>query len=137
MTMPLVRYDTGDLVQPSDHNCHCGRAFPVVTKIIGRESDILMTPSGRTLGTAALEAIMENVLFGMQKMPVLHGQMIQESLGAMTLEYVPLEGFSPNDADKLRLLAAEHLPGDFKVNIRPVEKISRTVSGKALSLVIS
>ena len=137
MAMPLIRYDTGDLVQSSDHICQCGRTFPAVTKIVGRESSVLTTPSGRALGTSALEAVMENVLFSMQNMPILQGQMIQESFDVMTLEYVPLEDFSPKDADKLRLLAAEHLPSDFKINIRPVEKISRTTSGKALSFVIS
>ncbi len=135
--MPLIRYDTGDLIQPSDQACPCGRAFPVVKKIVGRESTILITPSGRTLGTTAVEAIMENVLFGMQTMPVLEGQIIQESTDVMTLEYVPLEGFSQKDAEKLKLLLAEQLPDDFKVSIHPVEKISRTTSGKALSLAIS
>jgi len=137
MAMPLIRYHTGDLVQLSSHVCRCGRAFPCVAKIVGREGDILTTPSGRIFGAAALEAIMENILFSMQNMPVLEGQMIQESLDVMTLEYVPLYSFSHRDADKLKSLVAEHLVDDFKVNIRPVEKISRTVSGKALSLVIS
>jgi len=136
MAMPLIRYAIGDLVQPSDDACQCGRAFPVIKKIIGRESNILTTPSGRVLGVTAIEDIMENVLFSIQKMPILEGQMIQESPDLMTLEYVPLEGFSPKDADKLKLLVAEHLPDDFRSNVRPVGKISRTVSGKALSLVI-
>jgi len=137
MAMPLIRYDTGDLVRIGDHICQCGRAFPVIAKIVGRESGVLITSSGRIFGAAALEAIMENVLFSMHNMPILECQMIQESFDTMTLEYVPLEGFCQKDADKLRLLAAEHLPSDFKINIRPVEQIRKTVSGKALSLVIS
>lgn len=137
MAMPLIRYDTGDLVQPGDYACQCGRAFPVIEKIVGRVSNILVIPSGRIFGAAALEAIMENVLFSMHKMPILECQMIQESFDTMTLEYVPLESFSQRDADKLQPLIKEQLPHDFKINIRSVEKISRTVSGKALSLVIS
>jgi phenylacetate-CoA ligase len=137
MAMPLIRYETNDLVQINNVTCRCGRAFPIVIKIVGRESSILTTPSGRMLGASAAEAIMENVLFAMQKMPVLEGQVIQESHDIMTLEYVPLRGFCQKDADKLRSLVADNFPDDFKVNVRPVEKISRTVSGKALSLVIS
>jgi hypothetical protein len=79
---------------------------------------------------------MENILFAMQKMPVLEGQVIQESRDVMTLEYVPLRGFGQKDADKLKSLIADNFPGDFKVNVRPVEKIGRTASGKALSFVI-
>lgn len=137
MAMPLIRYDTGDLLEPGSNTCQCGRAFPVVKKIIGRENAVLTTPSGRTLGSTALECIMENTLFAMQKMPVLEGQVIQESHDIMTLEYVPLKGFCQKDTDKLKSLVADNFPADFKVNIRPVEKISRSVSGKALSLVIS
>jgi hypothetical protein len=73
----------------------------------------------------------------MKNMPVLEGQVIQESQDIMTLEYVPLKGFCQKDTDKLKSLVADNFPADFKVNIRPVEKISRTTSGKALSLVIS
>jgi phenylacetate-CoA ligase len=136
MAMPFIRYDTGDLVQPGSNTCLCGRGFPTVKKIIGRENKILTTPSGRTLGPTVLECVMENILFAMQKMPVLEGQVIQESRDVMTLEYVPLRGFGQKDADKLKSLIADNFPGDFKVNVRPVEKIGRTASGKALSFVI-
>lgn len=137
MAMPLIRYNIGDLIQLSDNTCPCGRAFPVVKKIIGRESNILTTPSGRTLGVTAIEDIMENVLFSMKTMNILEAQMIQESPDVMTLEYVPLDGFPQKQAQSLKSLLEKHLPEDFQFNVRSVEKISRTVSGKALSLVIS
>ncbi len=134
MAMPLIRYDIGDLVMVDDEGCPCGRNFPVVKRIIGRESNIITTPSGRMLGATALECIMENVLFAIQNLPILQGQMIQELPDVMTLEYVPLRGFCQKNADMLKSLVAENFPEDFKVNVRPVGKISRTTSGKALSL---
>lgn len=136
MTMPLIRYDTGDLVQLGDGPCPCGRAFPVVKRIVGRDSHVLVTPSGKILGATAIEDLMENVLFSMQGMPILEGQMVQEQPHLMVLEFVPLDGFSEKDADRLRDLLKKHLPADFSSCIRPVAKIARTVSGKALSLVI-
>ena len=137
MAMPLIRYDTGDLVQLNGNVCECGRAFPVVTRIIGRDSDVLTTPSGRSLGATALERIMEDVLFAMRNMPVLQGQIIQVHANSMTLEYIPLKNFSETDASKLRILVAKHLPSDFEVNVHPVKSISRTVTGKVVSLVLS
>ncbi len=137
MAMPLIRYDTGDLVQPSERKCECGRAFPVIKKIIGRESSILTTPSGLVFGASTVEAIMETILFKMQDMPVLEGQVIQKSCDHMTLEYVPLNNFSNKDEDKLKSLVRECFPHDFTVSIRSVEKITRTTTGKSLSLVIS
>ena len=137
MAMPIIRYSTGDLVRPGSRSCQCGRNFPVVEKIVGRSGNILTTPSGRAFGATAIEDIMENVLFSMQKMPVLEGQMIQESADVMTLEYVPMRRFSQKDARELGLEVAKHVPPDFKLNLRQMKKISRTVSGKALSVVIS
>lgn len=137
MAMPLIRYDTGDLVQLNGRGCECGRAFPVVTRIVGRDGNFLTTPSGRTLGATALERIMEDVLFAIRKMPVLQGRIIQVHANSMTLEYIPLKSFSKKDAYKLRILVAKHLPADFEVNIQPVKSINRTVTGKVVSLVLS
>jgi len=49
--MPLIRYETGDLVEPAapDAVCPCGRTLPLVTAIVGRCEDIVITPSGRVV----------------------------------------------------------------------------------------
>jgi phenylacetate-CoA ligase len=46
MSMPLLRYDTGDLVEPfsGSEPCHCGRAAPRVVRINGRQNDVIVTP---------------------------------------------------------------------------------------------
>lgn len=137
MAMPLIRFDTGDLVRPGIQECKCKRAFPTIERVVGREGDVLITPSGGILGSTALECVMENVLFGMQGLRVIESQMIQESAGIMVLEYVPSSGFSSRDAERIKLLTAEHLPLDFNVKIRAVKCISRTASGKALSFAVS
>lgn len=51
LAMPLIRYQTGDLVEGSDRSgsCPCGRAFPLVSGIRGRESDVIVTPDGRAI----------------------------------------------------------------------------------------
>jgi phenylacetate-CoA ligase len=48
MSMPLIRYDTGDLVEISDHEstCPCGRRTQLVRRIIGREEDVVVTTDG-------------------------------------------------------------------------------------------
>jgi phenylacetate-CoA ligase len=43
--MPFIRYDTGDLATISD-DCQCGRGFPSLGKIIGRESEYIRTKFG-------------------------------------------------------------------------------------------
>ena len=49
LAMPLIRYEVGDTVElfPDDRRCSCGRAFPLLKAIHGREEDIVLTPDGR------------------------------------------------------------------------------------------
>ena len=47
--MPIIRYDIGDLAIPANTPCPCGRAWPGLKRIIGRDSDIVRTVAGRHL----------------------------------------------------------------------------------------
>ncbi|MFX0132865.1 MAG: phenylacetate--CoA ligase family protein [Candidatus Hodarchaeota archaeon] len=40
-SMPFIRYDTEDLVLLKNSKCICGRGLPVITKVIGRQADII------------------------------------------------------------------------------------------------
>jgi len=136
--MPLIRYDTGDLVQVgSIEECPCGRHYPHIERIIGRQGQILRTPSGYELGPTVLEAMMENILFDMKGIPVGEAQIIQEKADRLVLEYVPLNQFSVKDKESIARLARRHFPQDFQVEIRAVNAVRRTVSGKALSLILN
>jgi phenylacetate-CoA ligase len=44
--MPLVRYDAGDAVRPSEGACPCGNALPTIAGISGRLMDYFVTPDG-------------------------------------------------------------------------------------------
>lgn len=48
-TMPFIRYNTQDLVVKSNKTSSCGRSLTGLDKIIGRDNDILVTPSGNLL----------------------------------------------------------------------------------------
>lgn len=49
LAMPLIRYNTQDLVEKSSSVSSCGRQLYALSKIIGRDNDILITPSGNLL----------------------------------------------------------------------------------------
>lgn len=44
--MPLLRYDTGDLVELEDHACACRRVFPLVRRVAGRADQLLLHRNG-------------------------------------------------------------------------------------------
>lgn len=137
MAMPLIRYDIGDLVQPLEGSCPCDRAFPMVKRILGRGSNIITTPSGRILGAMAVEYMLDRVLFRIYKMPILEAQIIYEPTDHVVLEYTPMVNFTTEDANKLRNLLRREVPEEIKVEIRRVEKLTRTATGKCLSFVMA
>ncbi|MFX0096187.1 MAG: phenylacetate--CoA ligase family protein [Candidatus Hodarchaeota archaeon] len=44
--MPLIRYDTHDIVKISGRECDCGRTFPLIDIIEGRVEDTIKLPDG-------------------------------------------------------------------------------------------
>lgn len=86
-SMPLLRYDVGDivLVDP-ERKCACGRQFPLVSAIAGRQSEVIMTPEGEAITAAFL--VFEDVP------DILAGQILQESLAELRVRIVPDARFS-------------------------------------------
>lgn len=135
--MPLIRYDTGDLVIPGTGMCSCGRAYPCVGKIIGRQSQIIKTPSGREFGATAVECIMEFILHDLASFPIFEAQMILYEGFHLVLEYVSERSLYAGEEEKINSLVKFHIPEDFSIELRRVSSIQKTASGKALSLVFN
>jgi phenylacetate-CoA ligase len=86
MSMPLIRYKTGDLVitDSTAGKCPCGRGFPTVHSIVGRDSDIVITADRRAV-TALYVAL--------DRLPgVACGQIVQESPGTIVVKIVQCGG---------------------------------------------
>lgn len=45
--MPLIRYRIGDMAAWADHNCSCGRRWPLLKEVTGRTADTFISSSGR------------------------------------------------------------------------------------------
>lgn len=130
--MPLVRYDTGDLVIRSKDACPCGRAFPVVDRIIGRQGDVIMTPSGRQLG-ASLVTHLVYVICGADHF--LESQVIQNAIDHLTIEYVPARQCTPEHLAGFEERLRRHLPEDLRCTLKQVDAVSRTKAGKIRPIV--
>lgn len=126
--MPLIRYDMGDIVAKSaDCGCSCGREFPIVESIIGKEGDVIRSPSGVQLGVTAVVQILYTV-GGTNN--VLETQFVQDALDHITIEYVPGPNFTEDDLVNMRKSAAKFLPRDLKTDLKMVKAVKRTPMGK-------
>ncbi len=81
-SLPLVRYRTGDYVtlKKEPQKCACGRGFPTVASILGRDCDLVYTSDGRAI-TALYIAFDRTPGLGF-------GQIVQRKAGHLILRVV-------------------------------------------------
>jgi phenylacetate-CoA ligase len=123
-TMPLIRYDTSDVVKLSHGTCSCGRQFEVVDSIMGREGDIIRTLSGRILGPAILTYLVRGTSH------VLECQIVQDKIDHVFINYVPTDQFTQTDLDNFKASIDKHLPKELSYTLEERSVIGRTRSAK-------
>jgi len=125
--MPLIRYDTGDIVIKRHHPCPCGRKFQPIESIDGREGDVIRTPSGRQLGVTLLIQILY-VLCGTSNL--LESQIVQDAADHLTIHFVPGRGFSGEELDEFARRLSAYIPQELKFDFLQVNSVQKTESGK-------
>ncbi|MEP6914167.1 MAG: hypothetical protein ABJC89_00915 [Acidobacteriota bacterium] len=97
-SMPLVRYETGDLVEADGPPgpCPCGRSLPTIGRLLGRSVDAIVTPEGRVVTVAA-------IVFNIAP-AIVQGQLVQEDLDRINVRVLPTPAFG---ADAERRLVEE------------------------------
>ena len=123
--MPLVRYQIGDVVVPSDRVCRCGRGLPLVERVEGREADYVLTPDGRLISGISLT---DN--FVLQIPGAAQVQMVQESLTQLRIRLVPCDGFGPESYGKVGELVTEMFGPGVRCDVELVDAIPQEPSGK-------
>jgi phenylacetate-CoA ligase len=120
--MPLARYRTGDTVVPGGEPCPCGRVFPTVKAVIGRQEKIITLPDGRII--ARLDRIFQG-----HDRHLVEGQVLYRGDGRFTLRVVTLAGFDAQDAAALVDKFLLRVPG-VQVDVQQVDAIPRGPNGK-------
>jgi len=91
--MPLIRYDNGDLAikLPRDkYPTKRDLAFPLLEKVIGRNTDIVKTEDGKILIVHTFTGIFE--FFP----EIIQFQIVQNDLDKIIIKYIPSKSFSPD-----------------------------------------
>lgn len=126
-TMPLVRYDTSDLIYlPPEYGereiaeiCMGLRSFP---GIAGREGEFIITREGvKLIGLNHIPREVEHLA---------QAQIIQTAYDAVVIRVLPLPGFNEQDAQKLLGQTRMKLPAYFNVSLDLAEKLYTTERGK-------
>lgn len=120
--MPFIRYDIGDVGIASDKKCSCGRAFPVIEKIVGRIDDIIVTKDGRQVGR------LDPVFKGLQS--IKEGQIVQEDYDKIIVKVVPGKSYTEEDGLVVVNELKKRLGSHVNVEIQIVDEIPRSAGAK-------
>jgi len=121
--MPMLRYLLDDLTMLRDEPCACGSPLPRIAPVAGRLSDVVLCPSGRTLGLLMFERPIEAE-------PAVEQYRLRQD----TPDEVRVEVVAPA-LDEARRRALEtaltaRTGGELRVRVVGVPEIRPTASGK-------
>lgn len=122
---PLIRYAIGDLgVRSSVKQCPCGRGFETIDSIIGRDTDVVLTPSGNRLIVHFFTGILEHYS------EIDSFQVIQETSEDLLLRLRPAAGYTPRISDRVIAALREKGASDMRIHVHLVPEIPCAPSGK-------
>lgn len=128
-TMPLIRYQNGDVAIPATHLCSCGRGLGRISRIIGRINDLLRAKDGRLISGSFIPHLFRFTK-GVQQV-----QVVQETEDLPFVKVVKGPGFTEGEMEAV-LETIQHYLGEVTVKLEYVDYISTTEMGK-LRFVIS
>jgi phenylacetate-CoA ligase len=125
--MPLIRYEVGDTAEWGEGCCNCGRSFPVLKAICGRQDDYIITPDGRKIGR--LDPVFKGIT------SVKEAQIVQERKDFVRLLIVPGEDFCEEDGVTITHEFKKRTGPTISVALELVSAIERTANGKIRSVI--
>jgi phenylacetate-CoA ligase len=123
--MPLIRYQVGDVVVPTDRRCPCGRGLPLIERVVGREADYVLTPGGMLISGISLTDHFATEIRGAAQV-----QIVQEKLTFLRLRMVPGDGFGPDSHRQIENLVRNTFGPQMGYEVEVVDVIPQEASGK-------
>ena len=123
--MPIIRYQVGDVAVWADRPCSCGRGFPMLARIEGREADYVTTALGELVSGISLT---EN--FAMLVPGIAQLQIIQEEVDRFVFRIVRGDDFGSSSLERIAQLVVERFGLGACYECEYVDKIPQESSGK-------
>lgn len=119
---PFIRYRMEDLGALSDRTCRCGRGLSMLEAVQGRIWDVIVGANGsRLVGSLWLFKGISGII---------QFQILQEDPGELIVKLVKDDSFTDSEMQEIRARIKEKCGEEMKADIRIVEDIPLTPSGK-------
>lgn len=128
---PFIRYDSQDyvVVKDSSQCCQCSRPYIQVKKIKGRDSDILITPSGKFLIVENFVAYFEYI----GEVDLI--QVVQNKTDQIDINLVVNSAFNVSIHNKIREYWEHYIGNDVCLRVNVVDEIKLTPTGKRRTVI--
>jgi len=127
--MPFIRYKIGDIAVLSEDKCSCGRGFPLIKNIEGREDDFFILPSGKLISPRMINLI--EFIDGIAAFKI-----IQESPKQIVVKMVTNDDFSGNTVSEIKKTIKSGCSGEpVDVEVEIVKDIPQERSGKLRTVI--
>jgi len=115
--MPVIRYDIKDIGTYTDESCPCGRGLSLMSSVEGRDSDIIMTPSGDFIVVEYFVILFE-YMTGVDQF-----QVIQDTLDHLTVKIIKNQQFTDDELHHIRNEIQKRAGPDVRLTIEFVQDI--------------
>jgi len=126
--MPLIRYKIGDIgsLLPKDkYPVKRKYKYPLLEKIVGRNTDIVKTKNGKSLVVHAFTGVFEYIP------EIKQFKVIQYNTDGVLIEYIKADGFSNKILEDIVVQLQKYLKDhSFNIEFKEVQNIEPTKSGK-------
>jgi phenylacetate-CoA ligase len=128
--MPLIRYKVGDVGEPRDDVCECGRGLPLVSSLSGRMSDFMAVYDQALGRVMPVGPIYPLIIYGLMHVPLKGVRVFQNELNRLEVKAVKDSGYTKKHSDYLIAFFKDALGENIQIDIDFLDSIPPLPSGK-------
>jgi phenylacetate-CoA ligase len=120
---PLIRYALGDYATVAGP-CACGCGLPALSRVVGRQRNLLIYPNGQRIFPEARPGGLVEVA------PIVQFQLVQPSVERLVFRVVPGRPWTAAEEAALRLFLRDKFRHPFQIDIEYLAELPRQPNGK-------
>lgn len=126
---PLLRYDIGDYAIEGAP-CACGRGYPVIKKVLGRQRNMLRYPDGSQRWPSISGTGISELYRRQQLPPIAQFQLVQHSVSKLEARLVVSAPFTSQHEQRLCDFLRDQLGAHWDIEFSYLDEIERRGRGK-------
>ena len=125
---PIIRYEIGDLASPVSGTCSCGRTLPLMSKVVGRVSDIVVGNEKKHFNSSVFSYIIKNFIqTGIEFKQI---RFIQRTIGEVEVNIINPSTLDHDQIEDMNKIMRRFFGDALTFKIQSCSRLESDVSGK-------